>query len=56
MVYTLQQGDAPGYRKRLRELRWRRATGTPYPDIPWWGILLFLLGILQLVRAVVDAP
>jgi len=55
MAHTLRQGSSAQYRKLLRELRWRRATGGSYPDIPWWAILLFLWGILQLVRAVVDA-
>ena len=55
MAHTLQQGDTLAYRKLLRELRWRRATGASYPDIPWWAILLFLLSLLQIVRGIMDS-
>lgn len=54
MAHTLQQGDTVGYQRLVRELRWRRATGASYPDIPWWAILLLLWGILQVVRAITD--
>ena len=54
MAHTLQQGDAAGYRRLLRELRWRRATGGSYPDIPWWAILLLVWSLLHILRVLVD--
>ena len=54
MAHTLRQGSSAEYRKLLRELRWRRATGAAYPDIPWWAILLLLWGLLSIVRAAMD--
>jgi hypothetical protein len=54
MAHTLRHGSSTDYRRLLRELRWRRATGGAYPDIPWWAILLLLWGLLSIVRAAID--
>jgi hypothetical protein len=49
MAHTLQQNDVGAYRKLVREVRWRRVTGLPYPDLPWWTIRLLLWVVLRLI-------